>query len=149
VLGDQLSVQTPGQQRPSIRVGPHEVGIRPSPVQGDLAEVADTRRQLQPDQIEESKVNKGRAVGIGRVLSDRLVSGVAENFVQHIVRLSVGGHDDFRAERRMLVVYVGVGAEPLPRRRSSAIGRAPSATCPWWESVDRPSSKECPRRRPG
>ena len=42
-------------------------------------------------------------MGIGRVLGDRHVGGVPENLVQHVVRLTVGGHDHFGAERRVLV----------------------------------------------
>ncbi len=113
MLGDQVSVQAPGQQRPGVAVGTHEVGIRPSPVQGDLAEVADARGQLQPDQVEQGEVDQGHAVGIGRVLGDRHVGGIAEDLVQHIVRLTVGGDDHLRAERRVLVVDMGVRTQPF------------------------------------
>jgi hypothetical protein len=38
---------------------------------------------------------------------------VAEDLVQHVVRLAVGGHDDLGAEGRVLIVHIGVRAQPL------------------------------------
>ena len=77
MLGDQVRVQAPGQQRPGVAVGTYEVGIRPSPVQGDLAEVADARGQLQPDQVEQGKVDQSHAMSISRVLARLLLVPLA------------------------------------------------------------------------
>ena len=41
-----------------------EVGAGSGPVQGDLPEVADARRELLADQVEQREVGQGRAVGV-------------------------------------------------------------------------------------
>ena len=51
--GDQLLVEPAGEQVPGGRVPGRELGSRPGPVQGDLAQVADARGQLQVYQVEQ------------------------------------------------------------------------------------------------
>ena len=60
--GDQVLVQPAGEQVPGGRVAGGEVGSRPGAVEGDLAQVADPRRQLESDQVEQREVRQRRYV---------------------------------------------------------------------------------------
>lgn len=52
---------------------------------------------------------------ICRVLGDRQIGCVAEDFVQHVVRFAFGGDDDLRAVGRVLIGDMGVGGQTLVR----------------------------------
>jgi len=88
-------------------------GFRGYPVEGDLAQVPDPGRELQAEQVEQAEVDQGDPVGVGGVFGDRDVGGVAEDFVEHVVRLALGRDDDLRSVGGVLVGDVGVGREDL------------------------------------
>ena len=112
-VGDQLGVQSPGQQRPCQRMTRDELLGWAGAVEGDLAQVTDAGRELLADKIEQSKVGEGGAVGVGGVLHDRQIGVVAEHPVEHVVALRGGGHDHLGVERRMLIRDMAVGRDAL------------------------------------
>lgn len=103
MFGHQVGVQLAGQQRPCQRERRLGFGLVPRPVQGDLAQVPDSWRELHAQRIEQPEVDQRHPVCVRRVLSDRDVGGVAQNFVEDVVRLAFGGDDDLRAVGRVLV----------------------------------------------
>lgn len=50
---------------------------------------------------------------VGGVLGDGNVGGVAQDLVQHVVRLALGGDDDLRAVGGALIGHMRICAQPF------------------------------------
>jgi hypothetical protein len=108
---DEVLVGDSGQQRPGVRVPGEVVPTWAEPVGHDPPEVADARREHQPDQVEEGEVDQGDPACVDRVFGDREIGCIAEDFVQHVVGFPVGRDDDLCAVGGVLVGDVGVGRD--------------------------------------
>src|ERR1019366_1721193 len=111
--GNQVLVPPGGKQRAGMRVEFPGLGGSAVPHHGDLSQVPDPRRQDLSDQVEQGEVDQRDAVGVGGVLVNRQVGGVAEEVVQHVVGLAGGRHDHLGAERGVLIGNVGVRGQDL------------------------------------
>ena len=71
----------------------------PAPDTAELlvADVAQTRRVLQSQQVKEPENQVRVAVRVGSVLDDDHVGFVAQHLVQHVGRVALGGGDDLAA----------------------------------------------------
>ncbi|HYA53315.1 MAG TPA: hypothetical protein VEG33_19375, partial [Streptosporangiaceae bacterium] len=76
------------------------------PHQSDLRQVPHPRGQRLPHQIEHPEVDQRGAMGIGRVLGDRQIGGVAQELIQREVGLPRRRHDDLGAVGGPLVGHV-------------------------------------------
>ncbi|MCU1644308.1 MAG: hypothetical protein JWN03_4583 [Nocardia sp.] len=79
---DEVQVELASEKRSGIREPRLDVCPRSRPVQGDLAQIPDTGRELHPDQFKQREVHQDHPVGIGRVLGDRQILGVAQRIRQ-------------------------------------------------------------------
>jgi hypothetical protein len=51
----------------------------PVSVQRDLPQIANSGRELQPEQVEQTEADQGDTVGVGGVLGDPQIGGVAQD----------------------------------------------------------------------
>jgi hypothetical protein len=76
--------------RSAVRVAAGELGRRASPVQRDLAQVADPRRRLQPDQVEQGEVDwvtLDQVFGLFRLLGHQFSPRLADLSDQRFWRM--------------------------------------------------------------
>jgi hypothetical protein len=74
MLDDQVGVEPAGQQRTRQGMGVHGRRAGSHPIQGDLAEIPDPRRELQTHQVEQPEIDQGHPMGVSGVLGDRQVA---------------------------------------------------------------------------
>ena len=112
-------------------VSQERAGVRPllvvaggaGPVELFLGELGDPRGEPLVDEVEHPERREGLAVAVGGVLEQRQLGRVAEDFIECERRVALGGDDDLRPERRVLVGDVGVARQALmheiPGQRSA------------------------------
>ena len=104
----------PSSQEPpnTTQYSPLEVvGGGPGPPQRLGGEVRDPGQEPEADQVEQGGHEQGLAVGVDGVLEDPEFGGVAQDPVEDVGRVTVGGREDLRAVRAELVGESRVAGE--------------------------------------
>ena len=148
MVDDEAGLDGLGEQRPGARPAGGVVAGRAEPVQLEPGQVADVRRELQAEEVEEAEGGQRLAVGVGGVLGDGQLGGVAQDLVEHVHRLPGGGGDDQGGRRWRGGRRRGCTSRCL-RRRSSATAPGPSGSYPVAGSAARRRTTACRRPRPG
>jgi hypothetical protein len=112
-------------------VSQERAGVRPllvvaggaGPVELFLGELRDPRGEPLVDEVEHRERREGLAVAVGGVLEQWQLGRVPEDLIERERRVALGGDDDLRPERRVLVGDVGVARQALmheiPGQRSA------------------------------